>query len=73
MFNTRVFTLGILTDQNGVDVVVRGLETLDGNARTNIGEEVECPTERQVEGNMTLANYRTTRQCCSQIEKLATY
>ena len=56
MFNARVFTLGILTDQNGVDVVVGSLEALDGNARPDVGEEVECPSEGKVEGNVTLSD-----------------
>ena len=56
MFNTRVFTLGILTDQNGVDVVVGGLEALDGDTRPDVGEEVEGSSESKVEGNMALAN-----------------
>ena len=56
MFNTRVFTLGILTDQNGVDVVVGGLEALDGDTRPDVGKEVEGPTESQVQGNVALAD-----------------
>ena len=56
MLNARVFTLGILTDQNGVDVVVGSLEALDGDTRPDVGEEVECPSESKVEGNVTLSN-----------------
>ena len=41
MLNTRVLSLGVLTDEDSVDVVVRGLEALDGDARTDVGEEVE--------------------------------
>ena len=56
VLNARVFTLGILTDQNGVDVVVGCLEALDGDTRPDVGEEVECPSESKVEGNVTLSN-----------------
>lgn len=56
VLNARVLALGVLTDQNSVDVVVRGLETGDGTARSQVGEEVECAAEGKVEGDVTLAN-----------------
>ena len=56
MFNTRVFTLGILTDQNGVDVVVGGLEALDGHTGTDVREEVESAAEGKVKGDVALAD-----------------
>lgn len=57
VFDARVLALGVLADQNGVDILVRGLETLDGSTGPYIGEEVERPTESQVQRNVTLANY----------------
>ena len=45
VFNTRVFTLGVLPDEDGVDIFVRSLEALDGNTGTNVREQVEGPTE----------------------------
>lgn len=62
MLDTRVFALGILSDEDGVDVLVRSLEALDGNARTDVGEEVEGPSKRQVQRNVALANC-SYRQC----------
>ena len=41
MLNTRVFTLRIFTNQDGVDVVIRSLVALDGNAWADIGEKVK--------------------------------
>ena len=56
VLNAGVFPLGVLTDQDGVDVVVGGLEALDGPAGTNVGEEVEGATEGQVQRDVTLAD-----------------
>jgi hypothetical protein len=56
MFNTRVFTLGVLSDQDGVDIVIRGLVASDGSAGSQISEEVECSSESKVQGDMSLAN-----------------
>ena len=56
MLNTGVLSLGIFTDEHSVDVVVGGLEALDGDTRPDVGKEVECPSESKVEGNVTLSN-----------------
>ena len=56
VLNAGVFTLGVLTDQHGVNIVIGGLVALDGAARTKVGEEVECPAKGQVQGNVALAN-----------------
>lgn len=56
VLDTRVFTLGVLTNKNGVDVVIRGLIADDGSAGTKVGEEVEGSAEGKVERNVTLAN-----------------
>lgn len=56
VFDTTVFTLGVFSDQNGVDVVIGSLVTLDGNTRSNVGEQGECPSQGQVEGNVTLSD-----------------
>lgn len=56
VLNTGVFTLGVLTDENSVDVVVGGLVAGNGAARTQVGEQVECTAESQVQGDVTLAN-----------------
>lgn len=57
VLNTGVFSLSVLTDENGIDVVVWGLVALDGLARTDVGEKVEGTTESQVEGDVTLSDW----------------
>lgn len=56
MLDARVLPLSVLTDQDGVDVVIGGLIPGNGAAGTNIGEEVEGAAEGQVEGDMALAD-----------------
>ena len=48
MFNTRVFSLGVLSDQNRVDVIVRSLVPGDGAAGSDVGKEVEGSAEGEV-------------------------
>lgn len=57
MLNTRVFSLSVFTDEDGVDIVVWSLEALDGDARTNVGKQVEGTTKRQVQRNVALADW----------------
>lgn len=56
MLNPGVFSLGVLADQDGVDVVVSSLVPGNRAARTNIGKEVEGTAEGQVEGDVALAD-----------------
>lgn len=56
MLDAGVLSLGVLTDQDSVDVVVGGLVPSNGAAGTNIGKEVEGAAEGQVEGDMALAD-----------------
>ena len=56
VLNARVFTLGVLTDQDGIDVVVGGLVASNGTARTHVGEKVEGAAESKVQRNVSLAN-----------------
>jgi hypothetical protein len=56
MLNSTVFALGVLTDQDGVHVVVRSLVAGDRLAGTQVGEEVEGSAQSQVQRNVTLAN-----------------
>jgi len=53
VFEASIFTLGVLTDGNKVDVVVLGLDTLDRNGRADVGVETESLTEGQIEGAVT--------------------
>lgn len=56
MLDTGVFALGVLTNQDCVDVVVGSLVACDTLARSDVGEKVECPSEGQVERDVTLAD-----------------
>ena len=56
MLDARVFTLGVFSDQDGVDAVVGGLEASDGAAGTQVGEEVEGTAEGEVQGDVALAD-----------------
>ena len=56
VLNARVFTLGVLTDQDGIDVVVRSLIASNGTARTHVGEKVEGTAESEVQRNVSLSN-----------------
>ena len=61
MLNARVLSLGVLTDEDGVDIVVGGLVALDRNTGTDVGKEVEGTAEGQVERDVSLANYGRKR------------
>lgn len=56
VLDTGVFTLGVLTDQDGVNTVVGGLVAGNGAARTDVGEQVEGTAQSKVQGNVTLTN-----------------
>jgi hypothetical protein len=56
MLNAGVFTLGVLTNENSVDVVVRSLVPYDGPAGSEVGEKVESAAEGQVQRDMALSN-----------------
>lgn len=57
VLDTRVLSLGVLSDEDGVDVVVGGLEPDDGSARSDVGEEVEGSSKGEVEGNVSLSDW----------------
>lgn len=56
VLDTRVLTLGVLTDEDGVDIIVRGLVTYNRLTRTDVGKQVESSSESQVKRNMALSN-----------------
>ena len=49
MLNARIFSLRIFPDKDSVNVVVSGLEPLDRDARSDVGEKIESATKSQVE------------------------
>jgi hypothetical protein len=66
VLNARVLALGVLTDQDSIDVIVGGLVAGNRTARSQIGEEVECASESEVERYVALANGRlfVISGCC---------
>lgn len=56
VFDTGVLSLGVLTDDDRVDVIVRSLESFYGSARTNVGVKRESTTKGKVERNVTLSD-----------------
>lgn len=57
VLNARVLALRVLADEDGVDVVVRGLVSGNGATWAEVGEEVKCAAERKVERDVALANW----------------
>lgn len=56
VLDTRVLSLGVLTDENCVDIIIRSLVTGDRAAGTDVGEKVEGTTKSQVERDVTLSD-----------------
>lgn len=67
VLNSRVLSLGVFTDQDRVDVVVRGLEARDGAAWPEVGKKVEGTAESQVQGNVALADRGLERRRASTL------
>lgn len=63
VLNARVFALGVLSDQDGVDIVVGGLEAGNRAAGSEVGKEVEGSSESEVQGDVTLADGGLTSSC----------
>lgn len=57
MLNTGIFPLSVLSDQDGVNAIVWGLISSNRAARSDVGKEVECPAESQVERDMAFADW----------------
>lgn len=56
MFNSRVFALSVLSNQDSVDIFVRGLVTLDRSAWSNVGVKVEGSSKGQVQRDVSLSD-----------------
>ena len=57
VFNARVFSFSVFTDEDGVDVVIGGFVPRDGFTGSYVGEEIECSTESQIERNVAFADW----------------
>ena len=58
VLNPRVLPLSILSYEYSVDIVVRGLVTRDGFARTDVGEKIESTAKSEIEGDVTFSYRR---------------
>jgi len=56
MLDSRVLALSVLSNEDGVDVVVGRLVALDGRTWSNVCKEVEGTSEGQVEGYVAFAD-----------------
>ena len=56
VLDTGVLTLGVFSDQDGVDVVVWGLVADNGLAGSDVGEETERSSQGQVHGLVALTD-----------------
>lgn len=56
VLNARVLALGVLTDQDGINIIVGGLVSSDRPAGAEVGEKVEGAAEGKVEGDVALAD-----------------
>jgi hypothetical protein len=56
MLDTRVFAFSVLSNEDGVDIIIGRFVALDGCAGSNICKEVEGTSEGQVKGYVAFAN-----------------
>jgi len=61
VLDARVFALSVLSYQDGIDVIVGCLVAGDGSAWSDVRKEVEGSAQRQVERDVTFANW-----CCER-------
>jgi hypothetical protein len=59
MFNSAVFTLGILANEDCVDAGIGGFISCDRSTGSNVGEEGKCSSEGKIEGDVTFTNWRS--------------
>jgi hypothetical protein len=61
VFNTGVLSFSVLANENGIDVIVRRLESLDRGTGANVGKKLEGAAKCQVQRDVSLANYQGQR------------
>lgn len=49
MFDTGILSLGVLANENSVDIVVGSLKTGDRETWSDVCEKVECSSKSQVQ------------------------
>jgi hypothetical protein len=61
VLDSTVFTLGVFSNQERVNIVVRSLVSLDRFAWSDVGEKIEGSAKSKIEGDMTLADGSSQR------------
>ena len=56
VLDAGVLAFGVFPDKHGVDVVVGGFVAGDGFAGADVGEEVECAAEGEIQGDVAFAD-----------------
>ena len=70
MFNSAVFSFGILPDQNGVDVVIGSFVAGDRNAGTYVGKKIECTAKSEIERDVAFSDRSLVRhQHCNTSDR----
>jgi hypothetical protein len=49
MLNSRVFTLSIFSDQNCINIIIKGFVTCNRAARSNISKKIESIAESEIQ------------------------
>jgi hypothetical protein len=49
MFDAGILSFCVLSDENGVNVIIRSLVTGNGDAGSDIGEKIESTSKSQIE------------------------
>ena len=73
VFNTGVLSLSVLANENGVDVIIRGLESFDRGTGANIGEKLEGAAKCQVQRDVSFANYKGQNFSAGRIHLILPY
>ena len=66
MFKTTVFTFGVFSESDDIDVLIRGFDSLDAFAWSEIDVKVELLSQSDVERSVTLSNRGFEWTCKSE-------
>lgn len=61
MLNSRILPLCVLTDEDSIDIIIRGFESLNRQARSDIREQIECSSKGQIQWYVALSNYASPK------------
>jgi hypothetical protein len=66
VLDARVLALGVLTDQDSINIVVGRLVAGDGLAGSDVGEKIKGPAQGEVERDVAFADGCLTRSAQSR-------